>query len=165
MSLTSASFRAIMGCFPGGVAVVTTLDASGAPRGLTLSATCSVSVEPAILLICVDKKSNTLCALRDSRRFVTNFLRAGESETALKFASKSLDKFDDVDWTTTSMGLPLLKSQSLAYAECEVIQEVDAGDHVVFLGSVVAGAVSSSDEQPLLYFRRQFDTWPVLASA
>src|ERR687887_268194 len=77
-----ATFFAIMGAFPTGVTIVTALDADGAPRGLTSNAVCSVSAEPPLLLVCVDKNSNTLPALRHSRRFVVNYLRAERNELA-----------------------------------------------------------------------------------
>src|SRR5215470_1017226 len=98
------TFLEIMASFPSGVAVVTTLDASGAPRGLTSTAVSSVSAEPPLLLVCVDLESRTLPALRAGGRFVVNFLREGRSELARVFASKAEDKFERVEWRATEFG-------------------------------------------------------------
>src|SRR3977135_4659871 len=72
-----ATFFAIMGAFPTGVGIVTTLDEHNQPRGLTSNALCSVSADPPLLLVCVDKNSNTLPALRHSQKLVVNYLSAG----------------------------------------------------------------------------------------
>ena len=111
-----------MSAFPTGVAVVTTLDADGEPRGLTTNALCSVSAEPPLLLVCVDKESRTLPALLHSRRFVVNFLAERRDELARLFASKTDDKFGGVAWEPGLGGMPCLREDSLAYAECETEQ-------------------------------------------
>jgi flavin reductase (DIM6/NTAB) family NADH-FMN oxidoreductase RutF len=154
-----ATFFAIMGAFPTGVTIVTALDEQGAPRGLTSNAVCSVSAEPPLLLVCVDKRSQTLPALQHSRRFVVNYLSAGRDALANLFASKEPDKFADVAWRPASNGMPWLHEDSLAYAECTTIQEVEAGDHVVLIGRVEAGEPPLPGSQPLMYFRRTYATW------
>jgi flavin reductase (DIM6/NTAB) family NADH-FMN oxidoreductase RutF len=154
-----ATFFAIMGAFPTGVTIVTALDADGSPRGLTSNAVCSVSAEPPLLLVCVDKRSQTLPALQSTRRFVVNYLQAGRDALANLFASKEPDKFADVAWRPAANGMPLLHEDSLAWAECSVIQEIDAGDHIVFLGQVEDGQPPVPASQPLMYFRRTYGTW------
>jgi flavin reductase (DIM6/NTAB) family NADH-FMN oxidoreductase RutF len=155
-----ATFFAIMGAFPTGVTIVTALDADGAPRGLTSNAVCSVSAEPPLLLVCVDKRSQTLPALRQSGRFVVNYLLAGRDALANLFASKEPDKFADVAWRPAANGMPLLHEDSLAYAECTVVREAEAGDHIVFIGQVEGGQAPVPASQPLMYFRRTYGTWP-----
>lgn len=154
-----ATFFAIMGAFPTGVGIVTALDADNQPRGLTTNALCSVSAEPPLLLVCVDKRSQTLPALRHSGRFVVNYLSAGRDALANLFASKEPDKFADVAWRPGGNGMPLLHEDSLAFAECTTVQEIDAGDHIVFLGQVDAGEPPVPASQPLMYFRRTYGTW------
>src|SRR5919109_99071 len=124
-----ASFFAIMGAFPTGVGIVTTLDQDQQPKGLTTNALCSVSAEPALMLVCVDNNSNTLPALRQAKKFVVNYLSAGRGALANTFASKDPDKFQNVSWRPASNGMPWLHSDTLAHAECIVEQELVAGDH------------------------------------
>src|SRR5215472_18743272 len=128
-----ATFFAIMGAFPTGVAVVTAMDATYEPRGLTSNALCSVSATPPLLLVCVDKNSNTLPALRHSKKFVVNYLSAGRGDLANLFASKEPDKFQNVSWRPASNGMPWLHTDTIAHAECDVTNEIEAGDHLVFV--------------------------------
>src|SRR5215216_1584785 len=135
-----ATFFAIMGAFPTGVAVVTALDADHQPRGLTTNALCSVSAEPPLLLVCVDKNSHTLPALRHSQKFVVNYLSVGRGDLANTFASKDPEKFARISWRPAPQnGMPWLHTDTIAYAECSVQQEIEAGDHMVFLAQVEAG--------------------------
>jgi len=158
-SVDRATFFAIMSAFPTGVTVVTTMDGDGEPRGLTSNAVCSVSAEPPLLLVCVDKKSNTLPGLRHTGRFVVNYLAAGRGDLANRFASKEPDKFAGVSWRPAHNGMPWLHADSLAHAECSVTQEIEAGDHYVFLGQVDDGQAAAPGTQPLMYFRRTYGTW------
>ncbi len=158
-ALDIAGFFEIMGAFPTGVTVVTALDTAGRPRGLTCSALCSVSAEPPLMLVCVDKKSNTLPAIRHGERFAVNYLAAGREQVARLFASKEPDKFSAVAWRPAENGMPWLHEASIALAECTVVQEVDAGDHVVFIGHVDGGRPPQSGSRPLVYFRRTYGTY------
>ena len=151
-----------MSAFPTGVAVVTTLDADGEPRGLTTNALCSVSAEPPLLLVCVDRESRTLPALLHSKRFVVNFLAERRDVLARLFASKAEDKFAAVAWEPGLGGMPCLREDSLAYAECETEQELEAGDHVVLTGLVVGGMSPDPESVPILYFRREYSSPVVL---
>src|SRR3954469_20658275 len=101
-------FVEIMASYPAGVAVVTTLDADGTPRGLTTTAVSSVSAEPPLLLVCVDLTSRTLPARRAGGSFAVTFLREGRAELARTVASKAEDKFEQVEWRATASGLPVL---------------------------------------------------------
>lgn len=154
-----ATFFAIMSAFPTGVTIVTTLDSDGQPRGLTSNAVCSVSAEPPIVLVCVDKKSNTLPGLRHTKRFVVNYLAAGRGDLANLFASKDPDKFANVSWRPAKNAMPWLHTDSLAHAECSVLQEIEAGDHYLFLGRVDDGQPPAPGTHPLMYFRRTYGTW------
>lgn len=152
-------FLEIMASFPSGVAIVTTLDADGRPRGLTTSAVCSVSAEPPLLLVSVDLASRTLPLLLERRGFVVNFLRAGREELASLFASKAEEKFDGVAWRPGLGGLPVLGDDALAWAQCTTEREIEAGDHLLLLGRVEAGEAAGPDEQPLMYYHRSWGQW------
>src|SRR4030081_82772 len=128
-----ATFFAIMGAFPTGVAIVTTMDDHNQPRGLTSNALCSVSADPPLLLVCVDKNSNTLPALRHARKFVVNYLSAGLGDLANLFDSKERNNFQNVPWRPGSNGMPWLHGDSISHAECSITEEIEAGDHLIFL--------------------------------
>jgi len=160
MPLDRAGFFAIMGAFPTGVTIVTTLDRDSQPRGLTSNAVCSVSAEPPLLLVCVDRNSNTLQPLRDRQKLIVNYLSAGRGELANLFASKEPDKFAHVSWRPASNGMPWLHADSIAHAECTITQEIEAGDHYVFLAQVDSGHPPAPGTHPLMYFRRTYGTWP-----
>ena len=147
-------FTAIMAAFPTGVAVVTTLDAAGAPKGFASNAVTSVSAEPPLLLVCVDRTSRTLPSLLARGAFCVNFLKDGRHEICRKFASKCDDKFEEIAWMTVGSGLPLLTEDSLAHAECVTESIIEAGDHLIVIGRVVAGRPPAEEERPLAYYRR-----------
>lgn len=158
MAVDRNTFFQIMSAFPTGVAIVTTLDADGTPRGLTTNAVTSVSADPPILLICIDRDSRTLPALRLSRRFVVNFMRDDHAELCELFASKADDKFAAVAWTAGLGGLPILHEGAVAHAECVTLEELEIGDHVVVTGQVEAGSGPRPDDVPIVWFRRGFSS-------
>ncbi len=159
MPVDRDTFVEIMASYPAGVAIVTTLEPDGTPRGLTTTAVSSVSAEPPLLLVCVDLTSRTLPALREGGRFVVNFLREGRSEVARLFASKADDKFDLVEWRPSASGLPVLAADALAWAECVTVHELEPGDHVILLGRVEEGAGAAGEDAPLMYYRRSWGVW------
>jgi flavin reductase (DIM6/NTAB) family NADH-FMN oxidoreductase RutF len=163
VALSREDFFAIMSAFPTGVAIVTTLDDRGRPKGLTTNAICSVSAEPPLLLVCVDRTSRTLAALRHARRFVVNFMSDGRADLCAVFASKAEDKFADVRWEPGLGGVPCLTEDALAYAECLTQEEVEAGDHVVLIGLVEAGRPPDPERTPILYYRRAYGSTPTAA--
>jgi flavin reductase (NADH) len=150
----------IMSAFPTGVAVVTTLEPDGTPRGLTTNAVTSVSADPPILLVCVDLNSRTLPALLHTRRFVVNFMRDDCEELCRLFASKADDKFERVAWTPGLGGVPILHEGAIAHAECSTLEELEIGDHVVVTGLVEAGDPPDPAAAPIVYFRKEFSGAP-----
>jgi flavin reductase (DIM6/NTAB) family NADH-FMN oxidoreductase RutF len=146
-----------MAGFPSGVVVVTALGDGGAPFGLTVSAFCPVSLEPPLILVCVDRTSNTLPALRRSGAFTVNILAAGHQELARRMATKSPQKFSGLTWRPAPVeGCgPVLEEHISAFACCAVERELEAGDHLIFLGRVLTGGVRDG-RTPLLYHRRAF---------
>ena len=157
MALSPALFRDIMACFPTGVTIVTAHEAGDRPRGLTLSAFCPVSLDPPLVLVCIDKTSNTLPTLQAAGGFTVNFLAAGRQHLAVLYASKMEEKFEGIAWRAASVpeGGPILHEDSAAYAVCVTERAVEAGDHWVFIGQVRDGDVIA-DRVPLVYHRRGF---------
>ena len=158
-AVDKATFFAIMGAFPTGVTIISTMDDEGQPKGLTCNATCSVSADPPLMLVCVDKHSNTLPALRHSKKFVVNYLSAGRGELSNLFATREPDKWANLSWRPARNGMPWLHADTLAHAECTTIQEIDAGDHLILLGRVEGGQPPAPGREPLMYFRRTYGTW------
>jgi flavin reductase (DIM6/NTAB) family NADH-FMN oxidoreductase RutF len=157
VAVTPQLYREIMACFPSGVAIVTAHEAGDRPRGLTLSAFCAVSLDPPLVLVCVDRSSNTLPALQASGGFTVNFLAGGREHLAVLYASKAEEKFDGIAWRRPHVreGGPILHEDSAAYAVCVTRQAIEAGDHWVFIGEVCDGAVIEG-RLPLVYHRRAF---------
>jgi flavin reductase (DIM6/NTAB) family NADH-FMN oxidoreductase RutF len=154
-------FIAAMSAFPTGITVVTTLAKDGTPYGLTCNAFMSVSAEPPLVLVSLDANSNTLPVLRSTRHFVVNFLAAGREQLALLFATKHPTKFASLAIEPRGRrGLPVLHHDSIAHVVCEVVDEIEAGDHVLFLGRVYEARPPDDDAVPLLYYRRTYDRWP-----
>jgi flavin reductase (DIM6/NTAB) family NADH-FMN oxidoreductase RutF len=160
MAVSRDELLAIMSAFPTGVAIVTTLEPDGTPRGLTTNAVTSVSADPPLLLVCVDRSSRTLPALLHTKRFVVNFMRSDHEEICRLFASKADDKFSRVAWTPGLGGVPVLHEGAVAHAECLTVDELEIGDHVVVVGRVEAGSAPAPDDVPIVYFRRAYSSAP-----
>lgn len=141
--------------FASGVAVITTSDLADKPFGLTISAVTSLSLEPALFLICLDKKSNTLAALKESRRFCINFLSAEQASVSKVFASKSDNKFSSVGYGIGELGVPLI-DDAIAHGECSVHAIHDGGDHTIIIGKLESTDVY--DGEPLVYFQGRYAT-------
>lgn len=159
IALDSTAFFEVMSAFPSGVGIVTTLDRGGEPRGLTTTAIASVSAEPPMLLVCVDRGSRTLPALRHHGSFVVNFVRVGHDELALRFASRADDKFAGVEWRPSGHGIPILADHVVGWVECETERVIEAGDHTLFLGRALDGHPPDPDHAPVVYFQRRFGIW------
>lgn len=145
-------FRDVIGHFASGVTVITTRR-SGVPHGTTANAISSLSLEPPMLLICMNKSSSTGQAVADSGRFAVNILSEDQPEEAMRFASKGDDKFSGIAITDGEFGDPLLED-ALATLECRIVEEVTGGTHTVFLAVVERASARSG--APLAYFRGQF---------
>ncbi|MFD7337892.1 flavin reductase family protein [Streptomyces violascens] len=151
-------YRDLMSAFPTGVAVVTSVDAEGSPRGMTCSSLTSVTLEPPTLLVCLRRGSATLDAVNTHGGFAVNLLHADAQHTAELFAGSDPDRFARVYWRRSPSGLPHLTDDAIAVADCRVAGLFDVGDHTIVLGQV--GGISRSDGRPLLYGLRRFAAWP-----
>ena len=133
-----------------GVAVVTSSDAAG-PRGATTNALTSLSLEPPLVLVALDRGSNTLRTVRASGRFCVNVLAAGQEELARRFATKASgeEKLAGVPHDLAE-GMPVLHGV-LAWLVCAVEQELEGGDHAILVGRPLE-AGGDQDAQPLVFF-------------
>ena len=151
--MTPKEFRDIIGHFASGVTVITALH-DGQPFGATASAVSSLSLEPPMVLICLNKTSTTQQAVAGSGRFAVNILGEDQADEAMRFATKkTADKFKGLSVVDGEWGEPLL-GDALAILECRVVEEVTGGTHSVFLAEV--DRASARTGTPLAYFRGQF---------
>ena len=150
--------RATMAQFASGVAVITTTYA-GEQYGMTVSAFCSVSLEPPVALVSLARTSRTCAMIRESGVYAVNVLAAEQLSLARRFAGQDPrgKTFADIPWHRGVTGAPLL-DQALARIECRVAAEYPGGDHALLLGSVVA--IERLDQpaaaHPLLYYAATF---------
>jgi flavin reductase (DIM6/NTAB) family NADH-FMN oxidoreductase RutF len=150
MPIDKQEFRRVLGHFAAGVTIVTTVSADGTPYGLTATAFTSVSLEPPLVLVCVDKQAESHPHLRASRVFAVNFLAADQQELSRRFAVSGGDKFAGVRLRPGTTGAPVL-ADVLGYLECRTTDICEGGDHTVFIGQVEAADARAGE--PLLYFR------------
>ena len=139
-----------MGHFATGVTVITTRDRDGNPWGLTANALTSVSLEPPLILICVDKTADCYACFEESGTFVVNVLAEDQEDVSRRFATKGEAKFDGLGYRRNEDGCAVIEG-SIAHLDCRIVQRHDGGDHTIYVGEVAAGDASA--EPPLLFFR------------
>ncbi|GER85372.1 MAG: flavin reductase family protein [Thermogemmatispora sp.] len=139
MSIDRELFRHVLGQFATGVTVVTTRGSAGLV-GLTVNAFCSVSLDPPLVLVCIDLKSRTLQAIRESQIFAVNILSEEQEELARCFALPSEERyryFCHAPYHPGVTGAPLLEG-TLGFVEARLVADYPGGDHAILLGEVVA---------------------------
>ena len=146
-------FREALAAVAAPVAVVTSFHGER-PHGTTVTAFCSLSLEPPLVLVSLDRGSELLRVVRRSRRYGINVLSHDQEEVATRFARKGADKFADVPWILDT-DLPRLEGTA-SWIACRLHDLADGGDHVIAVGFVEHAEGSPS--HPLLYRQRQFGT-------
>jgi flavin reductase (DIM6/NTAB) family NADH-FMN oxidoreductase RutF len=151
--IDTSDFRRVVGHFATGVTVVTSVRPDARPCGLTASAVCSLSLEPTLVLVCVEKRAVSHRCIEESGVFAVNVLAGdGRGETlARRFAEAEVDeKFTGVAFRAEHTGAPVLEG-ALAWLDCRVHERCSGGDHTVFIGEVLAA--DACEGAPLLYYR------------
>jgi flavin reductase (DIM6/NTAB) family NADH-FMN oxidoreductase RutF/DNA-binding GntR family transcriptional regulator len=148
----ASNFRHVVGHLASGVTVITTETADGL-FGMTASSVTSLSLDPPMMVACLNKSVPTSDAVSRAGGYVVNVLGQGSEHLAAQFAAPSPDKFAGVAVHRGTLGLPIL-SDALAHIECRVVEEVVGGTHTIFLGAVQRA--SAQDGRPLTYFRGGF---------
>ena len=156
MAISSEDFRNALSHFPAGV-TITTIRAGEHIHGLTVSAFASVSAEPPLITVIIDRKHHAHAMLEEEGAvFAVNFLRHDQSELSNRFAwLKDQDRFAEGNWGTAETGAPILVD-AMAWLDCRVFAKHPAGTHTVVIGEVVAAGVPENDPPPLLYWRRGY---------
>lgn len=149
--MDTSLFRTVLGRFATGITVVTTLDHNGDPVGLTVNSLASVSLEPPLILVCIDLDAESHDPLVASDGFAVNILSATQRGLAETFASKQdrETRWGGLEWTAGWGGAPIFEG-IIGVLQCEVWKTVEAGDHTVILGQVMDASVREGD--PLLYY-------------
>jgi len=150
----SRAFRSALGCFPTGVAVITTTSSAAQHMGITVNSFASVSLDPPLVLWCLDKKSDRFNAFTNAPGYTINILGTEHQSVSSRLAKQGEHSLDGVALEATELGPPALMD-ALAVFECTSEQVHDAGDHVILVGRVVrfhrheAGA-------PLVFFKGKY---------
>ena len=147
-----STLREAFGAFPTGVAIVTTRDGDD-PVGFTASSVTSVSLDPPMLLFCIDKSSENLETYRDAKGFAVNILSAGQRDLSERFAVDAGDRFDGLEWSWSGAGNPVVAG-AVGHFDCATEQAVDAGDHLIVIGTVTG--LSTGGDASLCHYRGRY---------
>lgn len=138
-----------MGHFPSGVTVVTTaLDEELA--GITVNSFTSLSLDPTLVLVCIDRYANSHDMIAAAGIYAINMLREDQAHLSQRFAMHNADKFTPASYLLSDHGLPILDNV-LATLECKVVSALPGGDHTIYIGEVFHATCTTG--KPLLYFR------------
>ena len=157
MTIEPQELRRVMGHFATGVTVITTKDKDGAPQGLTANAFMSLSLNPPLVLISVDKGATCYACFEAGNGFTVNLLAEGQEEISKRFATKGIDKFSGLQWHPGINGAAILDGV-IGSVECKITQCHDGGDHTIVVGEI--RNVSATGERPLLFFKGKYQRLP-----
>lgn len=151
-------FREVFGRFATGVAIITSAGTGGI-GGMTANALCSLSLEPLMVLVCIENDARTLPIVREAGRFAVNVLSAEQEPLAAVFASKlpEVEKFDAVSHRFEA-DVPLIDN-TLAWAVCELRELIAGGDHTIAIGEPISMGLRNGE--PLLWYEGRYHPWPV----
>ena len=159
MTVTKEQFRQAMGCFATGVTVVTVAREDGGVHGMTANAFCSVSLDPLLVLVCVDRRARTHPILHASEHFGINVLNEEQQSLATHYARPDRDDRGaervGAKFAHTKRGTPLLAG-CLGHLECRLVKAHEAGDHTIFIGQVEL--VTLQEGRPLLFYRGRYES-------
>jgi flavin reductase (DIM6/NTAB) family NADH-FMN oxidoreductase RutF len=145
----SPLFRQLLGRFATGVTVLTSRH-NGEPIGMTANSLASVSLDPPLVLVSVEKGHDMHTAMEKGTHYVFNILSSEQEALSRRFATSEPDRFRSVSYRENDRGIAILDGV-VAHIECEKVTAVPAGDHTTFIGLVVGG--DATDRHPLLYYR------------
>jgi flavin reductase (DIM6/NTAB) family NADH-FMN oxidoreductase RutF len=145
------TFRQLCGHFATGVAIVTALDAGGQPAGMTINSFASVSLDPPLVSFAIDHAATVFAELAQATHVTINILDAQHEALSRRFAAGLSERFDGVAWHLTAGGRVVLDG-TLAQLYCERWHDLVAGDHTLFIGLVIGGAVAEHG-RPLVHYR------------
>ena len=151
--LDPKDLRRLMGHFATGVTIITTRGADGTPYGLTANAFTSLSLDPPLCLVCVDRKAESFAHFYDSKVFTVNILTCDQEHLSNRFAKSGGDKFTGVPTVPGHHGAPLIAG-ALAHIECTITDTLEGGDHVSHVGRVEHMHMNAGE--PLLFYQGRY---------
>src|ERR1700744_1085290 len=154
MSFDKVAFRQALGCFPTGVAVVTASVSGGEHTGITVNSFTSVSLDPPLVLWCIDRKSNRFAAFTTAKHYTISLLGTSHESVSSRLAKQGAHDLDGIDLLETESGPPALAA-ALALFECEAEAVHQGGDHAILVGRVVRFARGAGGE-PLVFFKGKY---------
>lgn len=154
MSFSPRNFRDALGSFPTGVTVVTSLDEGASPIGVTVSSFTSVSLDPPLILFCLDHRNANLQAFKNAHHFAINVLSAEQEDLSVRFSCRIDDRWKGVTFETWESGAPIFPG-CLANLECRTVDRHESGDHLIVIGEVIRLA-SRMGDGPLIYFQGSY---------
>lgn len=157
MAIEAQELRRVMGHFATGVTVITTKDKDGAPQGLTANAFMSLSLNPPLVIISVDKGATCYNCFATGNGYTVNFLSENQEEVSKRFATKGIDKFAGLGWREGENGAAIIDG-ALGHVECRITQAYDGGDHTIVVGEILNAAANG--ERPLLFFKGKYQKLP-----
>ena len=157
MPIESQELRRVMGYFATGVTIITITDRDGKPNGLTANAFMSLSLNPPLVLISVDKGATCYTCFEIQNGFTVNFLSEEQEEISRRFATKGIDKFAGLQWRPGGNGAAIIDG-ALAHVECRISQCYEGGDHTIVVGEILDARATG--ERPLLFYRGKYQRLP-----
>jgi len=148
--IDSDTFRAALGRFSCGITILTARDQKGRDHGMTVSAFCSVSLEPPLVLVSVGHDASMHGLMMRAESVGISVLSSGQEPLSRRFADPESDRFDGIGYARGEKGVALL-DDALVHLECDVIDRHEAGDHTIIICAVERA--EAFDGRPLLYYR------------
>ena len=158
MALDAREIRNVMGHFATGVTVITTKDRTGKPFGLTVNSFTSLSLNPPLVVVCVDKTVDCYSCFDETKVFAVNVLSEDQEELSRRFATKGIEKFAGIQWRMGEHGSPLLDGV-IGTIECKVTRSYEGGDHTIFLGEILSA--TAKGDRPLIFFKGKYHRLPL----
>jgi flavin reductase (DIM6/NTAB) family NADH-FMN oxidoreductase RutF len=154
MSFDIRAFRQALGCFPTGVAVITATGAGGAHKGITVNSFTSVSLDPPLVLWCIDRKSDRFEAFIHANGYTISLLGTAHEEVSARLAKQGAHSLNGIDLLETELGPPAL-SDALAFFECKSEAVHQGGDHAILVGRVLRFARREAGA-PLIFYKGRY---------
>jgi 3-hydroxy-9,10-secoandrosta-1,3,5(10)-triene-9,17-dione monooxygenase reductase component len=153
MQVDERTFRLACGHFATGVSIVTILDTDGQRHGLTANSFTSVSLDPPLILVCVDKRIATYPVMERAEGWLVNILADDQEELSRRFATPDIDKFQGMETAEGPFGAPRIAG-SIAYLGVRAHERHDGGDHGIFVGEVTD--VEFTEGDPLVFYKGMY---------
>jgi flavin reductase (DIM6/NTAB) family NADH-FMN oxidoreductase RutF len=146
------TFRSVLGRFASGITILTARDKKGGDHGMTASAFCSLSLNPPLVLFCVDHSASMHDLLLSHPTIGISILSSEQEPYSRRFAADENDRFDGIAFSRGERDVVLLDA-ALAHMECRIVEHHEGGDHTIFIAEIDRATPQATDGRPLMYYR------------